>query len=509
MIAGRNMGPVEAITMAIHEKLDNACAISTITHIVGKFHFSQFKQALSWLFKRHPLLRATSVTTNGQYRLVLNAEFSDIPIILIETQNHTTIHNTFSEDAIKPFDPPKFLWRAYLIQINEAEHDMIIACSHATSDALCLASFSAEVLVCIEDIKIGKPFRYSILPMLDSVETLMPDPNPTLVPIKNNIIDTDEWQFDQITDVSKQHSRNLIRILAPEQVQQLVKVCKQHKTTVNAALSVAFCLSIMQSRDLSKLSTALYTAVNFRSLIGDVSSSNLICLVEQVEIMMSVGHNSNFWMLAAHFNLQLNDIVKHIVLPHDINKNILDELIQEAKDKFKHKKPLFKYLLSNVGVLDDFFNKTESLKVDSFRYTIQNLHAVYGISLFVSTLNNTMQLVLCFTEPMVSSAFAQTLANNTIKNLLIASQDIQPSLNPHHGITSHNEVEAIMCEIWQQLFEDDTVGVTDNFFELGGDFALSCEFIGLLEKHFPEHNLLPYMLSENPTIAQLSDIILI
>ena len=505
MSIDRNMGFTEAVTMRIHEKLDNACSISTVTHITGKVDFVQFELALSWLFNRHPLLRATSVIEAGQYRFVLNAKFTDIPITFIAATDNATSHDIFSREAILPFSYDKYLWRAYLISTSETEHDVVIGCCHATSDALCLASLSGELLVCIEDIQAGKSCRYPDIALLDPLETLIPLPDLNLVPIENDTTDTDQWIFHGTSSVSKQQSLNLIRVLSPAQVEQVTKACRRHKTTVNAALNVACCLAIMQSRGLEKLSTRWYSAVNFRTLtLGKARPEHFSCLADQVELTMSVDHNSHFWALTAEFNQQISHAIKRTNIPQKVDMAFLDSVISECQSAFKQRMPLFKYIVSNIGKIDNLFEDLILLKAESFRFTIQNVHAIYGAPLYVSTLNNSMQLVFCFTEPMIDRKFIGIFADLTIKNLLTACQFGQTPLTNNQTITPQSETEHFLCELWQQLLNLDSVGTLDNFFELGGDSLLACKLSKAINKKFTKHNFHPYYLIENPTIKKLS-----
>jgi len=79
----------------------------------------------------------------------------------------------------------------------------------------------------------------------------------------------------------------------------------------------------------------------------------------------------------------------------------------------------------------------------------------------------------------------------------------RPHLNTAF-VAPRNQVENLMCKIWQDLFRVEEIGINDNFFELGGD---SLRAVKLVSKIHKELNVkLPLtQLFESPTIKKLTE----
>jgi aryl carrier-like protein len=48
-------------------------------------------------------------------------------------------------------------------------------------------------------------------------------------------------------------------------------------------------------------------------------------------------------------------------------------------------------------------------------------------------------------------------------------------------VAPRNETERAICEVWQEIFRREQVGVEDNFFSLGGDSILSIRVVSMLK----------------------------
>ena len=69
-----------------------------------------------------------------------------------------------------------------------------------------------------------------------------------------------------------------------------------------------------------------------------------------------------------------------------------------------------------------------------------------------------------------------------------------------------NFTELALAKMWQNLLQISQVGVTDNFFELGGYSLLGVRLMAQIHERFG-HNLPLSTLFENPTIAQLAELV--
>jgi arthrofactin-type cyclic lipopeptide synthetase C len=69
-------------------------------------------------------------------------------------------------------------------------------------------------------------------------------------------------------------------------------------------------------------------------------------------------------------------------------------------------------------------------------------------------------------------------------------------------VAPRNEVEVAMCEVWQQLFRRERVGIEDNFFSIGGDSMLSIRIASVLKSRGISVDVID--IFQHPTISQLS-----
>ena len=67
---------------------------------------------------------------------------------------------------------------------------------------------------------------------------------------------------------------------------------------------------------------------------------------------------------------------------------------------------------------------------------------------------------------------------------------------------SSNEVESMLCKIWEEVLEFEPVGLTDNFFEIGGDSILSIQIVAKARE--VGINFTPNQLFQHQTISELA-----
>jgi acyl carrier protein len=70
-----------------------------------------------------------------------------------------------------------------------------------------------------------------------------------------------------------------------------------------------------------------------------------------------------------------------------------------------------------------------------------------------------------------------------------------------------NEVENVLCEIWQDLLGISRIGVRDNFFELGGHSLLAMQLTSRVQIELGTSLRLASVF-QAPTVAEMSDLVL-
>jgi acyl carrier protein len=72
-------------------------------------------------------------------------------------------------------------------------------------------------------------------------------------------------------------------------------------------------------------------------------------------------------------------------------------------------------------------------------------------------------------------------------------------------VAPRNEIEARLCEIWQEVLELEQVGIHDDFFTLGGHSLLATRLISLVRERFDSEVSLR-RLFEHPSVAEFSTV---
>ena len=87
-----------------------------------------------------------------------------------------------------------------------------------------------------------------------------------------------------------------------------------------------------------------------------------------------------------------------------------------------------------------------------------------------------------------------------------------PPAGPDHRLLTRETVpprnsrDQAIADIWQQVFDVESVGIHDDFFALGGHSLLAAELSGELNQAL-DTDLHVATILEYPTIAQLSDLL--
>ena len=67
-------------------------------------------------------------------------------------------------------------------------------------------------------------------------------------------------------------------------------------------------------------------------------------------------------------------------------------------------------------------------------------------------------------------------------------------------LAPRNDIEALVCELWLEVFEADKIGVNDNFFGLGGDSLSGVRLVNRIAERF-EINPAIESVFRAPTVA--------
>ena len=143
----RKMGFLEKINSVIRDERMGSNSIAVMLKINNLINFAEFKTAWKILFKRHPLLHATRREEGKDYFFDFNANFFDVPIKHIETNDLEKVDQEYSRDIIKNFDVNTYLWRVTLITEKRSQCSYVIfGATHAICDAGSVSQLLGELL---------------------------------------------------------------------------------------------------------------------------------------------------------------------------------------------------------------------------------------------------------------------------------------------------------------------------------------------------------------------------
>lgn len=132
-----------------------------------------------------------------------------------------------------------------------------------------------------------------------------------------------------------------------------------------------------------------------------------------------------------------------------------------------------------------------------------------GIEAFCRILQSTAPQVLVSTRDF-QMQLQQDNALNNVQNLESVKQ--ASSLHPRPALSNayvapRDAIEQSVTQIWQESLGIESIGIHDNFFHLGGDSLLAVQIVSRLRDVFSVELSLQTLLSDAPTIAELSKVI--
>ncbi len=152
------------------------------------------------------------------------------------------------------------------------------------------------------------------------------------------------------------------------------------------------------------------------------------------------------------------------------------------------------------------------------RYTDSKSYAIQKLTAYFTASNNDSSKA-SFTELMVRDRFGtkstcdfvglQQMPLTDIGEIdreQLKTKDSQERSGASKWVAPRTEIERQLASIWQQLLSVPQIGIHDNFFELGGHSLLATQLISRVQDVF-QLELPLRSLFENPTVAQLSSVI--
>ncbi|MBA3923982.1 MAG: hypothetical protein H0X31_20715 [Nostocaceae cyanobacterium] len=225
--------------------------------------------------------------------------------------------------------------------------------------------------------------------------------------------------FEKYVPTESRHSGMVHKWLNEDLTQQLVKVCKQEKTTVQGALCAALMFAAAKrisddNRSNVRLSCCSYISLRKR-LQPKVTEENMGLLASSVTSFHTLGVNTAFWNLAREVKQQLevglerNDIFSIMLMSRKIVESILAHPNQVTVS----------VAITNIGQVNiPQVYGLFKLEEISFVTALAAFGCVFSAA--VSTFRGKMLLNFMFSEPSISHETMEKLANNAISHIVNA-----------------------------------------------------------------------------------------
>ncbi|WP_414622604.1 phthiocerol/phthiodiolone dimycocerosyl transferase family protein [Calothrix sp. CCY 0018] len=418
--------------LAAHEQameiLNNLAAsfnIVTISRIKRIISEELLRQALNITQSRHPLLNARIVAKSNSFWFEDKAD--KIPLSVVKKQQIHQWEEVVVEELNQKISSDKNLLRVTLINFEEEENIcyLITTIHHAIADALSCIQLHSEILTNCQKITEGEvETNITQLAQLPSIYKLIPKSLQGFTGEIGNVLYLSRLKLQLIRSkpASLNFEKNVAlesrscgmvhRKLDSELTACLVDVCRQQKTTVQAALGAAMLFALAKKTNTQRKNNyfSFRSAVNVRPrLQPQVNNEHLGAIVSCILSFHNLKENNNFWDLARDIKQKLekrlatSDVFRFLT----VSKMLLQSLLNnpEQSPGSAH--------LTNAGRLTIPQNYGQfELEEISFVAAQAAFGGIFAAA--VSTFRGQMFLNFIFSQPSISTETVKTLASDMI-----------------------------------------------------------------------------------------------
>ncbi|MEM9923641.1 MAG: condensation domain-containing protein [Cyanobacteria bacterium P01_D01_bin.50] len=407
--------------------------IVTISLIKGSLSEEVLRQTLDIIQSRHPLLNSRIVRKSNSFWFEDGAD--KIPLSVVKKQEIKQWEEVVIQELNQKIDSEKNLLRITLINFDKEENIcyLISTIHHAIADAASFIQLQSEILTNCQKIAEGKTeINVTPLPKLPSIYKLMPKSFQGFTGKISNIlyllrlkIQSSQYKaitlnFEKSVPIESRSCDIIYRKLDSELTTELVKICRQQKTTVQGALGAAMLFAVakktsnFQTQDIY---LSFQSSVNLRSaarlrrtgLLQKISNEHLGLMASVIPTFHHLKKNESFWDLAQDIKQKLETGITR----GDAFRNIL---VSEKIIAYLLKNP-YKSMntagLTNIGRIN--------IPHDYGQFQLEEISFILSQAAFggmfaaaVSTFRGKMLLNFMFSQPSISRSTVETLADDTI-----------------------------------------------------------------------------------------------
>lgn len=431
---------LETRELAAHEQametLNNLTAsfhIVTISRIRGTLNQEVLRQALDMIQTRHPLLNARIVAKSKSFWFEPGTD--KIPLSVVNKQQIQQWEEVVIEELNQKINSDRNLLRVTLINFEQDENIcyLITTIHHAISDASSCIQLHSELLTNCQNIAEGTvQIKVNQVSQLPCFEKLIPISIQSFTGKIDNILYVLKLQlqliryhpktleFEKTVPIESRRCGWVYRELVPELTARLLEVCRQQKTTVQAALGAAMLFAVAKKTHVSQKNNNYFTnyfsfrsSVNLRTrLQPQISNEYLGAIASAVITFHNLQKNHHFWDLARDIKINLEqnlangDAFRQVFLFKKIMSSFLKNPYHSVVSA----------ALTNIGCINIPQNYGQlELEQISFVPAQSAFGGIFAAA--VSTFKEQMMLHFMFSQPAISTETVENLADEMISIL--------------------------------------------------------------------------------------------
>jgi NRPS condensation-like uncharacterized protein len=413
----RKMGALEKLGTIIHDELHGSTSVAAMIKVNQVLDFEEFKEAWRIMFERQPMLRALHRIEGDTYYLDFNADFNEVPLQFIDTDDIATVTNEYDNEVAKFFSLSKYVWRSTLINMPKSQTAYILfGAPHSICDGRSISWLLGDLLRVILELRHGQQPDRTSYPITQPVDEIL-DHDWFAKPLETDKPDFKPLTFVEKTTCEQSLSKNILYAMKPEQFRRFHAACRKESVTINSALCAALTLAVAEC--VPKHSDVVEMGVGFSQRPYTVNNihDRVYAFYAHRFAMYFKAKDIDFWELAREAQQACRDGIKHYQLPDINNKAFFTDLKNLVHDNFDKQQFFAPYTVTNVGVVDEAFEGCEELGANDFYFTATN-KGVFGICLFAGTLNDKLCLDFSYSEPGLPGETAHQIMDACIQQLL-------------------------------------------------------------------------------------------
>jgi NRPS condensation-like uncharacterized protein len=303
--------------------------VTMVARIKGYVTAEMLKNAVGKVQQQHTLLRVCIREDDDHTQWFSSEGIQAIPAEIVPRNSETDWIKIHAEALKVPFDFERQPAIRFILVHSPDVSELIILCHHIICDGMSLAYLARDLMV-----HLGDPAREAkVLPAPPAIDLdNLPDDISQSSVVKyfinrmNRKWNEDSEYFDNqdykaLTKAYWDNYKHAIFSieLSEEETSNLVARCRKEKTTVNSALTAAFCGA--QSFVVGKKSyhPQVVVAADLRDRIPHTPGEGMGMYAGGVELKFKYNHQRSFWENARNFN--------ELIQPKYNNKNLFSNIL--------------------------------------------------------------------------------------------------------------------------------------------------------------------------------------